>query len=94
MFISAEYWRPIPEDRLTEYRRAVNVADMDWQSLIADLKARNFRQEDIASICNTKQSTVSDLARGATRQPSFALGQALIALHKSKRKAPADKQAA
>jgi predicted XRE-type DNA-binding protein len=61
---------------------------MNWQSLIADLRARNFRQVDIAAICNCKQSTISDLATGETEQPSFALGQSLIALHKSRRKGP------
>jgi transcriptional regulator with XRE-family HTH domain len=61
---------------------------MDWQSLIAELKARKFTQEDIASICNCGQSTVSDLARGITKRPNFEIGQTLIALHKSKRKAP------
>lgn len=62
---------------------------MDWQSIIADLKARDFRQEDIASICKVKQSTVSDLARGITKRPNFEFGLALLALHKSRRKAPA-----
>jgi transcriptional regulator with XRE-family HTH domain len=61
---------------------------MDWQSLIADLKSRNLTQHDIAAFCKCKQSTVSDLSRGITKRPNFELGQALIALHKSKRKAP------
>jgi predicted XRE-type DNA-binding protein len=61
---------------------------MDWQSLIADLKGRNFRQEDIAAICKCKQSTVSDLARGVTKRPNVEFGMALLALHKSRRKAP------
>jgi transcriptional regulator with XRE-family HTH domain len=67
---------------------------MDWQSLIADLKARNFRQEDIAALCNCKQSTVSDLARGITKRPNVEFGLALLALHKSRRKAPSQRLAA
>lgn len=67
---------------------------MDWQSLISDLKARGFRQEEIAVLCKCKQSTVSDLARGITKRPNVELGLALIALHKSRRKSPIEKQVA
>jgi predicted XRE-type DNA-binding protein len=66
---------------------------MDWQSLISDLQARDFRQVDLAEICKCKQSTISDLATGKTKVPNFMLGQSLIALHKSKRKAPTAKAA-
>ena len=79
---------------MTEYRTPGSLTGMDWQSLIADLKSRGFRQEDIAAICKCKQSTVSDLARGITKRPNFELGQALIALHKSRRKAPSERLAA
>jgi hypothetical protein len=61
---------------------------MNWQKLIADLQARGLRQVDIASLCDCRQSTVSDLATGITKEPSFTLGQSLIALHKSRRKGP------
>lgn len=62
---------------------------MDWQLLISDLTNRGWTQVQIADACDCKQSTVSDIATGATKNPSFKLGQALIALHKSKRKTKA-----
>jgi predicted XRE-type DNA-binding protein len=61
---------------------------MNWQKLIADLQARGLRQVDIAALCGCTQSSISDLARGLNTKPSFVLGQALIELHKSRRKGP------
>lgn len=66
---------------------------MDWKLLIADLMEREWTQGQIASYCDCGQATISELAKGKTINPSFKLGQALISLHKSKRKAPALKAA-
>lgn len=56
---------------------------MDWPSILKDLSARGLTQQQIAERCGVAQGTVSDLARGATKDPAFQFGQALLALHKS-----------
>lgn len=53
---------------------------MSWRSTITQLTARGLTQAQIAALCNCSQVTVSDLYRGETKQPNFALGQSLIAL--------------
>lgn len=58
---------------------------MDWQLLIADLQKRGLSQSQIATACNCGQATISDLANKPEREPSFKLGQALIALRKKRR---------
>ncbi len=55
---------------------------MNWKSLIADLLANGLSQPQIAVICECGQATISDLARGDTKDPRDSLGQALRALHK------------
>jgi transcriptional regulator with XRE-family HTH domain len=55
---------------------------MNWKTLIADLIARDFVQTKIAEECGVAQSTISGLASGITKSPSFDLGQKLLALHK------------
>jgi predicted XRE-type DNA-binding protein len=56
---------------------------MDWQLIIADIQKRGLSQSQIASACHCGQATVSDLSNGKTKQPSFVLGQALLALSKA-----------
>lgn len=53
---------------------------MDWKKLLSDLQAAGYTQTRIAERCEVSQSTVSDLARGATKQPSFDFGSRLLAL--------------
>lgn len=53
---------------------------MNWQSIISDLKTRQVTQNQIAALCDCKQSSVSDLATGKTKQPGFQLGHALMSL--------------
>lgn len=55
---------------------------MDFKALLADLQRAGLTQTQIAEACACRQSTVSDLARGATDQPRFSVGNALIKLHK------------
>jgi transcriptional regulator with XRE-family HTH domain len=64
---------------------------MNWQKLLTELQEHGLTQVQIAEKCNSKQSTISDLARGDGRAPRYALGIALVALHKRtvKRKATA-----
>lgn len=55
---------------------------MDWQLIIADIQKRGLSQSQIATYCRCGQATISDLAKGKTKQPSFLLGQALMKLVK------------
>jgi transcriptional regulator with XRE-family HTH domain len=50
---------------------------MDWKQLIADLIAAGMTQVRIAEACDVSQSTISDLARGATKSPAYDLGRKL-----------------
>lgn len=54
---------------------------MDWKSLLEDLGARGWTQPKLAAELRVSQSTISDLKRGATKDPSYTLGSALQALH-------------
>lgn len=53
---------------------------MDWRNLIADLIKAGCTQTEIAAACGASQASISDLYRGKTKSPSFALGNALIQL--------------
>lgn len=55
---------------------------MDWTRLIADLTAAKLTQARAAELCGVAQSTISDLARGSSKSPSWELGQKLVALHR------------
>ena len=67
---------------MTDKRFSDNLSGMDWKNIMADLSAAGFKQTQIAETCGCSQSTVSDLANGEIKQPNFALGQSLIALHR------------
>lgn len=54
--------------------------DVDFQRLVADLVRAGITQPQIAAGVGCGQSTISDLIRGATREPRYALGQRLIAI--------------
>lgn len=58
---------------------------MDWAKLLADMRLIGLTQGAIAQKCGVAQSTVSDLARGGTKSPSFELGDKLIRLYESAR---------
>lgn len=64
---------------------------MDWKSLLEALAARGWTQPKLSSEFGVSQSTISDLKRGVTKDPSFTLGSALQTLHKSGR-APGETQ--
>lgn len=66
---------------------------MDFKRILSDLQRAGLTQAEIAAACKYSQSGISDLARGATAQPRFGVGQALLALHAAHCKRPA-KQAA
>jgi predicted XRE-type DNA-binding protein len=54
-------------------------ADMDWKALIAELQ-EYLSQPQIAAIVGCGQSTLSDLASGASKEPRYSLGESLKAL--------------
>jgi plasmid maintenance system antidote protein VapI len=56
---------------------------VDWQHLLQQLQELGITQVQIAARCGTKQSTISELARGESKEPRFALGQSLLALLES-----------
>lgn len=61
-----------------------------WQQLIRDLKDAGLTQDEIASAIGVTQPTISDLANGKIKNPSFVLGDKLKKLHARKtRKAEA-----
>lgn len=64
---------------------------MNWKNLIADLIASGLTQMQIAEKAGCKQASISDLSTGKTNQPSYAIGSALVAMHKRamRRKQPA-----
>jgi hypothetical protein len=57
---------------------------MNWKSIILDLQNRGFTQAEIAALCSCSQASISDLATGKTRDPSYLLGQTLVQVHRRK----------
>lgn len=52
-----------------------------------------FTQQDIAAYCECGQSTISDLFRGVTKQPSYQVGERLVAMRNGIEKKAAPKPA-
>lgn len=50
---------------------------MNWSTAISRLSEAGMTQSKIAEACGVSQSTISDLARGATKSPTYELGKAL-----------------
>ena len=59
---------------------------MNWKTLIAELIASGMTQAEIAARCGCKQTTVSELFRGITTDPRYALGEKLKKLHAAKKR--------
>lgn len=55
---------------------------MDWTHLLAELKRAGLTQSEIAQRVGAPQSVISVLSTGKFRNPSFAVGFALVELHK------------
>ena len=58
------------------------MASMNWPQLIQDLRTADMTQAQIAAFVGVNQSSISDLARGLTKKPSFEIGDKLQTLHK------------
>jgi len=54
---------------------------MDWIKLISELSASGVLQTEMANYCGCSQSTISDLARGVTKQPYYNIGAAIQSMH-------------
>lgn len=54
---------------------------MDWKQLLEDLAEAGWAQTRIAERCGVGQATISELARGVTKEPRYQLGAALHVLH-------------
>ena len=67
---------------------------MNWKKLIAEIQEYGgLTQTEIGEKCGTAQSTISSLVNRKGGEPSFALGQQLIALHKKESRKPAKQKA-
>lgn len=55
---------------------------MTWKTSIADLQSSGCTQVQIAQEIGCSQATVSELLAGKIKNPSFPVGQALLAMHK------------
>ena len=54
---------------------------MDWKQIIAEIQRHGqMTQPQIAEKCGCGQATISDLVNGATKQPRWPLGAALLDL--------------
>jgi predicted XRE-type DNA-binding protein len=52
---------------------------MDWKQIIAEIQRHGqMTQAQIAAAVECGQATISDLAKGSTKQPNYALGAALL----------------
>ena len=57
---------------------------MNWKNVIAEIQRHGqMTQPQIAEKVGCGQATISDLVNGATKQPRYPLGAALIELLKS-----------
>lgn len=59
-----------------------NLRGMDWKKITADLAEAGCTQTEIATYLGISQASVSDIATGKTRRPSWEIGDALLRLHK------------
>lgn len=54
---------------------------MNWKNVIAEIQRHGqMTQPQIAEKVGCSQATISDLVNGATKQPRYPLGAALLAL--------------
>lgn len=65
---------------------------MDWPATIEKLLKGGWTQKRLAEACGCAQATISDLARGKTADPSYAVGKELERLA-SQQPAPASEVA-
>ena len=54
-----------------------------WTQIIADLVNAGWSQTEIATRCNTTQATISRLANGDTKNPTYPTARELERLHRN-----------
>lgn len=62
-----------------------------WQVIVRELRDKGMTLGEIADLCDTRLTTLSDIARGATREPRAGVGKRLESLHRE-RCQPANKE--
>lgn len=58
------------------------LCPMNWKTIIAELNAAGLSQGKIADLLCISQPSVSDIANGKTKNPSWQIGDALLKLHR------------
>lgn len=59
----------------------------NWQSLVSELISSGMTQHSIAASVGIKQPSLRSILIGATKNPSYPVGQKIIDLHKKVAKA-------
>lgn len=52
----------------------------DFAQIVRDLKVKGYTQSDLAAACGIGQSSISDIATGTTKDPSYSVGAKLLRL--------------
>lgn len=55
---------------------------MDWKTLLSDIAKAGYSQSEIADELGIRQPSVSDIANGKTKSPSWVVGDRIIKLHR------------
>lgn len=54
---------------------------MNWTLIISEISDAGVSQAEMAKRCKCGQSTISEIYRGEIKNPSFSIGNELVALH-------------
>lgn len=54
---------------------------MNWNEVVADIKATGMTQAEIAEAVGIAAGTLSELCNGKVIEPKWSKGQAILALH-------------
>jgi predicted XRE-type DNA-binding protein len=58
------------------------LAVMNWPKILSDLADAGLSQAEIARELRIQQPSVSDIANGKTKRPSWDVGNGLLKLHR------------
>ena len=61
---------------------------MNWKLIITELQASGLTQAQIADKCGCSQAAVSSILGGQIVEPKYAIGMALVALHRRATRKP------
>ena len=57
---------------------------MKWNELVTDLIGCGMTQQEIGAAVGLSQSSVSDIARGLTKDVGWSVGASILSLHQSR----------